>query len=333
VIAVTDAAGNVVERYAYTDYGCPTITDGAGVPLPPNDRGTARSAIGNSYLFTGRQWDEESGLYFYRARFYDCEGGRFLSTDPLGILTSLSNIPEIDYLFLQYTSAGRLYPVLRRDLTQPLYMVPDANQRPNDVSSSSMVLQGLYVYAAASPHRYVDPLGLKPSKADGEAAIAAAAAQLKSLCKEPCCQCDKQTGNWTPCTPTKCKADAQTVVDAIKGTWSTNYGKGKCTGRDPIGGYLCWDWSGAFEKAGQGVKSPCWTIVEAAVQKKNSRVVHFFVKLHACNNTSDACTRMIDDGWFDLDFVHAPPWPPAANWTPTNWRPPQSRWCKPHIRG
>jgi RHS repeat-associated protein len=74
----------VVERYAYTDYGCPTITDGAGGAVAPNAWGTAHSAVGNPYLFTGRRWDEESGLYYYRARYYDCEGGRFLQRDPLG---------------------------------------------------------------------------------------------------------------------------------------------------------------------------------------------------------------------------------------------------------
>jgi RHS repeat-associated protein len=83
VSAMTDALANVVERYTYTDYGCPTITDGAGVPVAPNAWGTAHSAIGNPYMFTGRRWDEESGLYYYRARYYDCESGRFLQRDPV----------------------------------------------------------------------------------------------------------------------------------------------------------------------------------------------------------------------------------------------------------
>jgi RHS repeat-associated core domain len=69
--AVTNAAGVVVEKYAYSDYGCPSLT---------------HSAIGNPWLFTGRQWDEESGLYFYRARYYDCEGGRFLQRDQKGYI-------------------------------------------------------------------------------------------------------------------------------------------------------------------------------------------------------------------------------------------------------
>ena len=36
------------------------------------------------YSFTGREWDSETGLYFYRARYYDPEAGRFISRDPIG---------------------------------------------------------------------------------------------------------------------------------------------------------------------------------------------------------------------------------------------------------
>jgi RHS repeat-associated protein len=36
------------------------------------------------YLFTGREFESLSGLYYYRARFYDPTVGRFLSEDPLG---------------------------------------------------------------------------------------------------------------------------------------------------------------------------------------------------------------------------------------------------------
>jgi RHS repeat-associated protein len=34
-------------------------------------------------MFTGRQLDEEAGIYFYRARYYDALKGRFLQRDPL----------------------------------------------------------------------------------------------------------------------------------------------------------------------------------------------------------------------------------------------------------
>ena len=38
--------------------------------------------ITNTY--TGREWDKETGLYYYRARYYDPMEGRFISKDPSG---------------------------------------------------------------------------------------------------------------------------------------------------------------------------------------------------------------------------------------------------------
>ena len=35
-------------------------------------------------MFTGRRWDSESALYYYRARVYNPYIGRFLQTDPIG---------------------------------------------------------------------------------------------------------------------------------------------------------------------------------------------------------------------------------------------------------
>jgi RHS repeat-associated protein len=35
------------------------------------------------YSFTAREWDPETSLYYYRARYYDPKGGRFLSEDPI----------------------------------------------------------------------------------------------------------------------------------------------------------------------------------------------------------------------------------------------------------
>jgi len=38
----------------------------------------------SGYAFTGREWDPETGLYYYRARYYDPKVGRFQSEDPIG---------------------------------------------------------------------------------------------------------------------------------------------------------------------------------------------------------------------------------------------------------
>jgi RHS repeat-associated protein len=43
------------------------------------------SELGNMRLFTGREFDEEIGLYYNRARYYDADLGRFISRDPIGV--------------------------------------------------------------------------------------------------------------------------------------------------------------------------------------------------------------------------------------------------------
>jgi RHS repeat-associated protein len=52
------------------------------------------SSYGNPYLYTGRRLDDETGLYYYRARYYDVELGRFLGRDPIGYLGSEWNLYE-----------------------------------------------------------------------------------------------------------------------------------------------------------------------------------------------------------------------------------------------
>ena len=78
VSALTNGSGAVVERYRYTPYGELTILAADGT--------TVRSAsnYANPYTYTGRRWDSETGLYYYRARYYHPALGRFLGRDPIG---------------------------------------------------------------------------------------------------------------------------------------------------------------------------------------------------------------------------------------------------------
>ena len=45
---------------------------------------TVTEAVPQPFSYTGRELDTESGLYYYRARYYDSNTGRFLSEDPIG---------------------------------------------------------------------------------------------------------------------------------------------------------------------------------------------------------------------------------------------------------
>ena len=55
-----------------------------------NAFGTANSLIDNPYLFTGQRFDEETGLYYFRARYYDADQGRFINRDPLGYVDGMN---------------------------------------------------------------------------------------------------------------------------------------------------------------------------------------------------------------------------------------------------
>jgi len=64
----TDLEQKPIAKYRYDAFGA--ITENSGTII-------------NRYKFTGREYDENSGLYYYRARYYDPETGRFLQKDPL----------------------------------------------------------------------------------------------------------------------------------------------------------------------------------------------------------------------------------------------------------
>jgi len=83
IAALTDTAGRVAERYRYNVYGETTILAADGITERQN------SAIGNSYGFTGRRYDVETGFYYYRARYYVPERGRFIQRDPLGYVDGM----------------------------------------------------------------------------------------------------------------------------------------------------------------------------------------------------------------------------------------------------
>lgn len=75
VVALTDGSGNLVERYEYDPYGQPSFFDA-------NDNALSQSAVDNAILFTGRDYDYETSLYYYRARTMHPGLGRFMQYDP-----------------------------------------------------------------------------------------------------------------------------------------------------------------------------------------------------------------------------------------------------------
>ncbi len=77
-----------------------------------------RSAPSFTYRYTGQEYDDETGLYNYRARLYDTELGRFYKTDPVTQLSSpyayVSNNP------IMYADPTGMIPRTRGSVRQAL---------------------------------------------------------------------------------------------------------------------------------------------------------------------------------------------------------------------
>ncbi|MFM6255773.1 MAG: RHS repeat domain-containing protein, partial [Dolichospermum sp.] len=71
-------SGAVVNHFVYDSFG-QVISE-------------SNPAIDTRYLFTGREFDQEIGLYYYRARYYDATNGRFISLDPINIGSGTVNL-------------------------------------------------------------------------------------------------------------------------------------------------------------------------------------------------------------------------------------------------
>ncbi len=56
--------------------------------------GTPCSAAGAPYLYTGQRFDPETGLYYYKARYYSAPLGRFMQVDPVGYAVDVN-----DYIY------------------------------------------------------------------------------------------------------------------------------------------------------------------------------------------------------------------------------------------
>jgi RHS repeat-associated protein len=80
--AVNDDGNAVDERYSYTPYGEPTVLDADFTADSVNDDGY--SDIDNRHLYTGREFDWDSGLQLNRHRYYASHLGRWLTRDPIG---------------------------------------------------------------------------------------------------------------------------------------------------------------------------------------------------------------------------------------------------------
>ncbi len=68
ITSLSSSAGALAQTYGYDSFGKQTSSSGS---------------LTNPFQYTARELDAETGLYYYRARYYDPATGRFASEDPL----------------------------------------------------------------------------------------------------------------------------------------------------------------------------------------------------------------------------------------------------------
>jgi RHS repeat-associated protein len=67
---------------------------------------TSSATLLNNFRYTGREFDTETSLYYYRARYYDPGSGRFLAEDPIGFGGSTNF-----YTYVGNSSTGFIDPL------------------------------------------------------------------------------------------------------------------------------------------------------------------------------------------------------------------------------
>ncbi|MFC1758296.1 RHS repeat domain-containing protein [Planctomycetota bacterium] len=75
---IIDSNGSIINSISYDSFG----------QILHQSNPTA----GDRFAYTGREWDEALGLYYYRARFFDPTTGRFISQDPIGFAAGDTNL-------------------------------------------------------------------------------------------------------------------------------------------------------------------------------------------------------------------------------------------------
>ncbi len=83
------------------------------------------SSVDFRFGYTGREFDQETGLYYYRSRYYDATVGRFVSEDSIGFAGGDSNL----YRYVGNSSTNAIDPT--GNLSAELTLLK-ANSRPGN---------------------------------------------------------------------------------------------------------------------------------------------------------------------------------------------------------
>jgi RHS repeat-associated protein len=84
-----------IQHHEYSSFGVlQSVTDENGDDISANPK------LDPYFTYTGREFDKETGLYYYRARYYDANTGRFLQVDPDAgtMISPITHINKYSYV-------------------------------------------------------------------------------------------------------------------------------------------------------------------------------------------------------------------------------------------
>ena len=131
--------------------------------------------------------------------------------------------------------------------------------------------------------------------------------EMKKLCNSTCCKIDSDIAS--------CLQQAKLIARSISETWNSvvndNSKQGTNGHQDNVLGYLCWDWSKAFNEISDNVQGipRIWDSYDLKLSSKKAGAVtvHYFTRLCACNCplSNDECCIVIDDGYLiENKYIH-----------------------------
>jgi RHS repeat-associated protein len=142
VAFLLDSDGDGIERYTYDAFGTPTVTDWDGNNPRPY------SWYGNRFMFTGREYFPELGLYDYRNRFYHPVLGRFLQSDPVGFGGGDANL----FRFCGGDPVNRIDPTGMADKDPPDDK-PIVPIKPYEPTTTTVIVRDTPIFDINEPFR------------------------------------------------------------------------------------------------------------------------------------------------------------------------------------
>lgn len=261
--------------------------------------------------------ETETGDYFFRARYYDSELGRFLGRDPLRYVDGWSLyrayfVPDGVDPFGLWRSVCCTFQ--RKDgTTYNQGLVCDSGQ--SGAACCKQFLRGPLTTFNQNKDTLVGGAERrcrewwKPGRGFD---IARARQNLWFLLEGTCgsCKCE-------PCTKEKCQEDAVRISNAIGNTIVNNRRLVFPRFVDHRHrGYYCYQWAYGFEDAINNLKSPCFTVKVNGVFATQARdLEHLWIEI------TSVCTKEIvayvDDTYSNTDGTYVHTTVPNLGWTIT----------------